>query len=162
MIEISSLPLKQDWSESSRHSEPCGRSACVAATGSGDTGVLRASDTGTHPSQLLHRLNTREQSLSTSLCTHARRHRHTHTHTPSGALNPVSPFLHSQMFGKKQTFSSASISSSRNPATPRDPRSSPLVPGRSLGHPVSGHSLWPLGSTTSLFPLALLIPAFVS
>ena len=86
----------------------------------------------------------------------------THTHTPSGALNPVSPFLHSQMFGKKQTFSSASISSSRNPATPPDPRSSPLVPGRSLGHPVSGHSLWPLGFTTSLFPLALLIPAFVS
>ena len=68
--------------------------------------------------------HTHTQPICVHACTHthspsACTHTHAHTHSPSGALNPVSPFLHSQ------TFPSASISSSRNPAAPPDPRSSP-------------------------------------
>ena len=99
----------------------------------------------------------------TRMCTHmhARMHMHAHAHH----LEPGTLYL--PFFTVKYLVKSRHFHLPPSPLleiqllllTPRNP---PLVPGRILGHPVSGHSPWPLGSTTSLFPTALLVPVFAS
>ena len=83
--------------------------------------------------------------------THARTHAHARTCTSFGARHSVFPFLHSQIFGKKQTFSSASISSPRNPAAPPDPQEPPSGPRPHPGSP----SEWALAMAFGVHNLPL-------
>ena len=97
--------------------------------------------------------------------THMHTHTCTHTHTHAHHLEPGTLYL--PFFTVKYLVKSRHFHLPPSPLLEIQlllltPRNSPLVPGRILGHPVSGHSPWPLGCTTSLFPTALLVPVFAS
>ena len=82
----------------------------------------------THMHKCAHTCTHMHMHTCAHTCTHMHMRARTHTHTSYGAQNSVSPFLHSQTFGKKQAFPSASISSPRNPATPPAPQELPSGP----------------------------------